>query len=120
MLDGTHYFECGCGMDEHTLRFTLDMMDDEEPCGKALFTSIFLNDYHRWYQRLWIGIKYIFGYKCKYGHWDCWVLHEPDAVRLRKMLNEFLSALEAEEIKPYFENKPSMPANTSSFENQTS
>lgn len=90
MLDGTHYFECGCGADEHTLRFTLDLNDEEESEGKALYTSIFLNDYRRWYQRLWIGIKYIFGYKCKYGHWDAWILHEPDAIRLREMLDQFI------------------------------
>jgi len=27
MLDGTHYFECACGSDEHTIRFTLDKED---------------------------------------------------------------------------------------------
>lgn len=122
MLDGTHYFECGCGADEHTLRFTLDL--DE----RDLHTSIFLNDYRRWYQRLWVAIKYTFGYKSKYGDWDCWILHEPDAERLRKMLDEFIGKpstyFTQEERKKRILEKPIVPqpaaGRKDGTENQTS
>ncbi len=85
MLDGTHYFDCTCGSTEHTLRFTLDKAENE------LHTDVFLNQYRPIWQRVWTGLKYIFGYKCKYGHWDCWVLNKSDAARLRNMLDDFIS-----------------------------
>ena len=84
MLDGSHYFECKCGSDEHTLRFTLDKND------KEIYTSVFLNQYRNVFKRIFVAIKYIFGYKCKYGHWDCWLMRDEDAQNLLKMLNEFL------------------------------
>jgi len=81
MLDGTEFFECDCGGDEHTLRFTLDKKDN------SLYTTIFLNQYRPWYSRFWVAIKYIFGYKSKYGHWDVWILRYEDAERLQTMLS---------------------------------
>lgn len=51
MLDGTHYFECGCGADEHTIRFTLDK--DKEDSG--IYASIYLSQYRSWWKRAWIG-----------------------------------------------------------------
>ena len=83
MLDGTYYFECSCGADEHTLRFVYDK--DE----KEIYTSIFLNNYHKWYERVWSGLKYIFGYKCKYGHWDCWIMRNEDLNKMKAMIKKF-------------------------------
>lgn len=37
MLDGSYFFECKCGSDEHTLRFILDREDN------CIYTTIFLN-----------------------------------------------------------------------------
>lgn len=82
MLDGTHYFECACGSDEHTLRFTLDKQEGE------IYTSVFLNDWQPWWRRLLAAARYALGYKCRYGHWDCWILRSEDAARLRAMLDE--------------------------------
>jgi len=86
MLDGTHYFECECGADEHTLRFVLDK-GPEDPC---VYTSIFLYQYRPWWKRIWVGIKYIFGYKSKYGHWGGWELQDEDVKRLRDMCEGYL------------------------------
>jgi hypothetical protein len=72
MLDGTYFFECACYSDEHVLKFVYDRKDRE------IYASIFLNDWQRWYKRLWIAIKYLFRYKCKYGHWDTWLMREED------------------------------------------
>mgnify|MGYP001767292369 CR=1 FL=1 len=83
MLDGTHYFECSCGSDEHTLRFTLNKEDGE------LYTSVFLNDWLPWYKRLWRAFRYVFGYKCKFGHWDCWIMRREDVDKLRALIDEF-------------------------------
>jgi hypothetical protein len=87
MLDGTYFFECRCGSNEHILRFTLDIKDPE---NREIYTSIFLNQYRSIFKRIWIGIKYIFGYKCRFGHWDCWILKEEDTERLRDMCDKFI------------------------------
>lgn len=81
------YFECECFSDEHTLTFTLDPDDGE------LYTSVFLKQWHPWYARLWIAIKYLFGYKCKYGHWGTWILREEDSQRLADLLAKRRSIL---------------------------
>jgi hypothetical protein len=100
MLDSEEYFTCECGSDEHTLRFILDL--DEHPVldrygnpyprMPELYTSVFLNHNDRWYHRLWRGIKYIFGYKCKYGHFDSFTMQEEDAKRLIFLVERFVAA----------------------------
>lgn len=90
MLDGSYFFECACGSDEHVLRFTLDK-DPEDP---GIYTSIFLNADYRWYQRLAVAMRYVLGYKCKYGHWDTWILCKEDAKSLIAMLEDFIRTQE--------------------------
>lgn len=84
MLDGTHYFDCHCGSAEHTLRFVMNKEDNE------LYTEIYLNQWRQPWKRIWVAIKYIFGFKCRYGHWDCWTLDPEEVKRLRDMCNEFI------------------------------
>lgn len=89
MLDGTHYFDCQCGSSEHTLRFIVDI--ESTPHGDPeLYTEVYLNQYRRWYKRLWVAIKYLFGYHCRYGHWDCWILNPDDAQRLKDMCDKVI------------------------------
>jgi len=84
MLDGTYFFECACGADEHTIRFVLNKED--EPA--EIYLSIFL-DPGPWWKRLGRGIKYILGYKCKYGHFGNWTMDPEDVSRLKKMITDF-------------------------------
>ena len=86
MLDGTYFYECACGSDEHTIRFTLNKAE------KEVYLSVFLNQYRPWWKRVYVAIRYIFGYKCRYGHWDNWLMDENDAVRLRDMFNDFIDS----------------------------
>jgi hypothetical protein len=37
---------------------------------------------------MWVAIKYVFGYTCKYGHWDCFIMQPKDAQRLKDMLGK--------------------------------
>ena len=98
MLDGTEFFECACHSDEHTLRFTLSLDDDPE-----IYTSVFLGDYPRGWRRIWTGLKYLFGYKCKFGHWDCFIMKPEDAMRLQgllvKLMEKRLSLQRSEDTK---------------------
>ena len=81
LLDDTQFFECQCNSDEHTLRFILDKDD------KEIYTHVFLHQYS-FITRVHIAIRYIFGYKCKYGHWDSFLLKPEDAKRLIDMLEK--------------------------------
>lgn len=87
MLDGSHYFECRCDSIEHTLRFVVDN-DPDDPC---IYVEVNLNDWRGFWKRLWVGIKYIFGYKCKYGHWDITELKNEDIIKLKDICNTFIN-----------------------------
>jgi hypothetical protein len=79
-----HYFECKCNSDEHTFKFEYFSSDGE------LYLSVFLNDWEPWYKRVWKAVKYVFGYKCKYGHWDTTVLDTDTTTRLKVLLERSL------------------------------
>ena len=78
-----HHFDCNCTSDEHTFSFVHDSSDGE------LYLSVFLNKYG-FFRRAWTGLKFILGYKSKYGHWDCVVLDKESTERLRDLCNDSL------------------------------
>lgn len=80
----TEFFECACFSDEHTLKFSYDPDENE------LFTSVYLNQYRNVWKRIWVAVKYVFGYPSKYGHWDCFVMQPEDAERLKALLERFV------------------------------
>jgi len=51
--------------------------------------DVFLNDWPGFWKRCWYAIKYVFGYKCKYGHFDNVLLKVEDADNMIDMLNQF-------------------------------
>lgn len=76
------YFTCQCNSPEHTLRFVLDKEDNE------IYTEVYLNQHNNFFKRCWIALKYVFGYTSKYGHWDCFILKNEEAGRLKHLLNK--------------------------------
>ena len=81
MIDfNTEYFDCKCSSPEHTLRFVYDEDD--------IYIEIYLRQYRNFFKRIWIAIKYIFGYKCQYGDWDCFILKEDDIQRMIRLLTK--------------------------------
>ena len=78
----SHYFDCQCSSPEHTLRFVYDSEYNE------LYTEIFLCQNRNIFQRIWVAIKYIFGFKCRYGHWDCWLLRQEDCSQLLLLVDK--------------------------------
>ena len=91
----TEFFECECYSDEHLLKFILDE-DEEYP---SLCVSIFLSQPHSFIKRIWLAIKYIFGYKCKYGHFDCFLFNVQDSDRLVALLQNYKKARNHESQK---------------------
>ena len=82
MLDGTEWFDCKCGMAEHSLRFVLDESENE------IYTEVYLRQWRNIFKRIWIAVEYIFGLRHQYGHFDCFLLDSKDAARLIGMLEK--------------------------------
>lgn len=89
MLDGTHYIECICDQSEHVLRCTLDKDGfDGQP---QIFVEHFLGNYG-FLRRLYISLFYIFGRKCKYGHFSETILNIEQISNLRDLCDVALMA----------------------------
>jgi len=77
------YFECDCHSPEHTLKFEFD--DDEK--FPLIFISVFLSELP-WRKRLVEAVKYVFGYKCRYGHFEEFILKKEDCDRLIEIVGK--------------------------------
>ena len=76
---------CECASSEHQMI----MRYFEDDLESTVYVDVHLVKKSFW-ERVKYAIKYIFGYKCKYGYWDCWMLQDKDAIRLRDMLNHYI------------------------------
>lgn len=77
---------CDCDSAEHqiVLRY-----DDDKDLGRMVFVEVHLKPLV-WYKRLWMGLKYIFGYKCCYGNFEEMILspkHARQVYNLYRFLN---------------------------------
>jgi hypothetical protein len=78
-----HYVTCTCYSVNHTIEFVAnDDPEDED----LMYVAVQLHRYE-WWRRLWIGIRYILGYRSVYGHWDCTSLGELEVAKLRAFLD---------------------------------
>lgn len=94
-------FLCECGSAEHQIIFqTYDFSEGMTPETltewpveerQAFSITIFLNQYRGFFKRLWVAIKYLFGYKCRYGDFDTIMLGTEDAERMVKSLQGYLN-----------------------------
>ena len=74
---------CDCSSREHQIIIEHDNEDNLTYCHIHLVKNGF-------WRRLKAGLKYIFGYKCRYGQWDEFILKPEHANQLRE-LSELLS-----------------------------
>lgn len=86
-LHDNHIVICACKSSEHILHFSYDRESNE------LYTSVQLGNYPYFFQRLKNAIKYIFGYKCRYGHWDCTLIPPEEANKLYHFLKRHKDTL---------------------------
>jgi hypothetical protein len=92
-------FSCSCYSDEHELRFGYD------PDENDIFVSVFLPDVP-FFERVVNAIKYVFGYKCKYGHFECFLLRNVnDAKRLRLMLDDYIAGAKDHQLEDFPEDR---------------
>lgn len=87
-----HYFECDCGSDEH--RFCVTSEDEDDGLPPQLYFHLQLHQYRNIIKRLVVAVKYIFGHKSRYGHWDTINISEDDANRLFVLLHQHRAKLE--------------------------
>lgn len=80
------YFECQCCSKEHVFCVTSELSNDNSP--PELYFHFQLIQYRKFFKRVWIAIKYIFGYQCRYGHWDTINIGEDDTNRLIVLLHQ--------------------------------
>lgn len=100
----TDFFICDCGSLEHNLVFQMsDYTEDMTPEQLAewpieerqmMTVHVNLHQYRGFFKRLWVAIKYLFNYKCRYGHFDCIILEPQDAQHMIERLQKYLSLVE--------------------------
>lgn len=73
---------CNCHSFEHMAIFYKD-----EETG-LLYVSISLKTYDKFFKRLWVGLKYAFGYKSRFGEWDEFLFKEKDEQQLLEFLKK--------------------------------
>lgn len=74
---------CECNNLEHQLVFSY-FPDDED--YKYIYVSVNLIPERNIFKRIWCAIKYIFGYKSKYGPFDEFIIGQRDSHKLVKIL----------------------------------
>jgi len=80
------YVECKCGTVEHVLRFTWD----PDPDWDEICVDVHLQYHYGFFKRLWYGIKYILGFKSRYGQFDEAILSYEEVEKLRDICNKWL------------------------------
>jgi hypothetical protein len=77
-----HLLICSCHSTEHQLVF---YKNEEEDGFKEVFLHVHLIKRSFWY-RLKYALKYLFGYKSRYGAWDEFILHPKHAEDLKSII----------------------------------
>jgi hypothetical protein len=75
---------CDCTSSEHQIvvRFDKDFSDKY----REVFLDIHLITYKNIFKRIWISVKYICAYKCRYGHWDEIIITKDNYKPLKKII----------------------------------
>lgn len=76
-------FVCECSSMEHQIVFS--RFDDQD--DHLLYATIHLTPIRSIWKRIWYAIKYIFGYRCKYGQFEEFMFRREDADKLQGLVN---------------------------------
>lgn len=74
---------CECSNVEHQIEFKYF----EEADIKEVYMSIHLSQSHGFWSRLKYAIKYLFGYKSRYGAFDEFIFRREDADKLQSIVD---------------------------------
>lgn len=81
---------CSCGSVEHQLIISHDVVSETEPEFDDVYVSIHLSTYRGFWKRLVYAVKYIFGYKSRYGAFDEIILEPDDHEKLQTVVNRLI------------------------------
>lgn len=81
---------CKCGSSEHQIIFK--WFDDDIIDGQV-YMDVLINPEYKWWKRVIRAIKYIFGYRSKYGMFDEIILDKKDIPKLKRIV-EYLKKTE--------------------------
>ena len=83
-------FICECGSMEHQF---IVSFDQDKDWNKYVYVHIHLNN-GSFFRRLKNAVKYLFGYKCKYGCFDEVLLDKPQTKKLNDILDSYHNLME--------------------------
>lgn len=81
---------CACHSLEHMVMFWHDKEDG------LVYVEVHLYTHEGFFKRLWRGLRFAFGYRCRYGEWDSVLLDEKSVITLREFLNSITPILKPE------------------------
>ena len=84
--DENLFIPCICGHPEHQLQFSILTWNDAPP---EMVIQPFLSSLP-FHKRVWHGIKYIFGYKSKYGHFGEIQISKESAQEIKEYMERFV------------------------------
>ena len=82
-FEETEMMICECSSFEHQAKFYYWKGENYD-----IFNVVIHLSGRGFFHRLWYGIKYIFGFKCRYGAWDEFLMSQKDRQLLRDFLNK--------------------------------
>ena len=83
----TKYFECVCLTPEHTISFSCWDDDGDGDGGKELSVQVWLLSSRTFWGRLLHAIRYIYGYKSRYGPFEETLVGDEQLEALTSFLN---------------------------------
>ncbi len=81
-MDIKQLFICSCSSLEHQMMF---WREDEK--NGFLYAEVHLTNRDNFFERLWYGLKYVFGCKSRFGAWDEFLFTIEDEKKLKDYLN---------------------------------
>jgi len=81
-MEKPELFICECNSADHQLVF---IHDDED---NMTYVHVHLSTYRGFFKKLKYAIKYVCGYKSRYGAWDEFILKHDDVGRLKEHLDK--------------------------------
>lgn len=82
---------CDCHSTEHQILLMHEYEQEiEDGVVKSLYPMCYMHTHlnkHTFWTRIKYGIKYIFGYQCKYGAFDEFIFNPEDAPKLQNLVD---------------------------------
>ena len=85
-FEETEIFICDCNSIEHQAKFYYWKGENYDTFN----ILIHLTTYKNIFKRIWYAIKYIVGYKSRFGAWDEMLLKKEDCLKLYEFLKNYL------------------------------